>query len=46
MQGDPETLFELVAAGLMTLPSTLSTADPATLTAGATDETTPARSRS
>ena len=38
MQGDPETVFELVAAGLMTLPSRLSTGDPATLTAGAADK--------
>jgi hypothetical protein len=35
MQGDPETVFELVAAGLTTLPSKLSIADPATLMAGA-----------
>ena len=35
MQGDMETIFELVEAGLITLPSKLSTANPATLTAGA-----------
>lgn len=35
MQGDLATIFELVAAGLTTLPSKLSTADPQTLTAGA-----------
>ena len=35
MQGDMATIFELVEAGLMTLPSKLSTANPAILTAGA-----------
>ena len=35
MQGDMATIFELVEAGLITLPSKLSTANPATLTAGA-----------
>ena len=35
MQGDLATIFELVEAGLITLPSKLSTANPATLTAGA-----------
>jgi len=34
MKGDPATIFELVAAGLTTLPSKLSTADPNTQTQG------------
>jgi len=35
MQNDPATVYELVAAGLIVLPSKLSTADPNTLTSGA-----------
>ena len=41
MQGDMATVFELVAAGLTTLPAKLSTADPNTLGDGATHDYAP-----